>query len=201
MRRVLVAVAALTTLLVASSASAQEIQITGPLVGASTLACHPPRRHGRAAFAASTAFSLDDSGGTTVLAGGSTHWFTSERLGFGMFGAHHVGPTDRVQWLLAPEVTFVLGVGRIDFDTPFDWRIAVGPVIAKTPLERSVVGDISAATSLTVLKPQSGLSLAVDWRFFGGNVPAHAFLGLSLGIGIRIPRASGCREVRDEATR
>jgi hypothetical protein len=197
---------------------AQEIMLTGPLSCAPIAICSPPRRGGRMGVTAGALASLDDPSRTTVLTTGALRYFVTERLGFDVFGAARVADVmphsaraaerrspdyatrGQLKWSVASEIAYVLGVGRIAHEVPFDWHLSVGPMLTAT--ERADTRVRLAGTlgsSLTFFYMPKGLTFGLDLRLMT-NAPANAYAGLSLGLGFELPRQSRrvCRGFADE---
>jgi hypothetical protein len=105
-RGVLLAVA---IALVASNARAQEIQLTGPLRGASATCPREPRR-GRFELAATS--GLLERGGR-VTAGARLQWFLADAVGFGASAMTMFDPRADDRWIGLAHVTFVPMDGKV----------------------------------------------------------------------------------------
>jgi hypothetical protein len=178
----------------------QEIDFTPTCVH--TLVCAPPRRHGRVILMTGTLVSLDDPARMALLGSATLRYFTSERLGFGVLGLRRLAdvvPSARAErpiYSAALEAALVLGVGRISYDMPFDWHVSAGPAIFGS--DSGTRAGATFGSSVTLFYMPLYL-LGVDWRF-GTSGPAYAYLGLSLGFGVRAKYCgeAACRDFESE---
>ncbi len=89
-RRFLSVLLALTGLLAASTAAAQEIQLTGPLAGAPPVRKMRLYREGRFEIAPTVSFSLLDEYRRTILVGGRLQYNIKEWISLGVWGGFGV---------------------------------------------------------------------------------------------------------------
>jgi hypothetical protein len=186
MRRFLTVLALLLGVVATSrSASAQEIQLTGPLAGAPAVRQLRLHRGGRFEIAPSIAFTLLDEYQRTILVGGRLNYNVTEWLALGVWGAFGAvktttGLSDHIQ-----QVTHDRRVGPMAEPNDYPGNISINNL-----LTRASVGDPfknQLGTIKTVIAPQITLipfrgKLAIfqkifvdtDAYIFGGP----AFVGL-----------------------
>ena len=87
MRRILTVLCALLGIFASSRATAQEIQLTGPLAGAPAVRQLRLHRQGRVEIAPSVSFTLLDEYQRTILPGGRLTYNLADWLAIGVWGA------------------------------------------------------------------------------------------------------------------
>ena len=176
------------TSLIASVASGQEIQLTGPLKGAPAVRNLRLYREGRFEIAPSASFTLLDEYRRTIFVGARAQYNFKDWLGVGVWGGYGLGSsatdltdkidtnsprgvqtatqispskggfneqTGRMQWVAAPQVTFVPFRGKLalfqKLFTDTDMYASLGVAFVGTK-ERGVCG---AAGQVSCSDPKS----------------------------------------------
>jgi hypothetical protein len=106
MRRIVTVLCALLAICASTRASAQEIQLTGPLAGAPAVRQLRLHRQSRVEIAPSVSFTLLDEYQRTILPGGRITYNLADWLAIGVWGAFGAvkvptGLTDRIQAITA----------------------------------------------------------------------------------------------------
>ena len=158
MRRFLTVLAVLSFVLASSArATAQEIQLTGPLAGAPAVRQLRLHRKGRFEISPTISFTLLDEYQRTILVGGRLNYNITDWLALGVWGAFGAiktttGLSDRIQ-----DVTHDRRFGVLKPLGPGEANTFPSPISINNLLTRSSIGDPfknQLGTMETVIAPQ-----------------------------------------------
>jgi hypothetical protein len=169
--------AVLGSLFFVFSAEAQEIKLTGPLVGHSS--CCSPRTHTVQA-AAGGGVLVHPRGAASALAVARFDWRDAHWLWFGGSIASVTAPVDKgdVAWAFGPHVT--LRSARWSIESAFDGFARLSPMLARREGERAF--DLALAlTGGASIRTRKAVSLELELgALFAGDFMPRALVTASL---------------------